>query len=532
MVAFTTALRLGLPTIGGDYNEWGGYLNETISLLEQAITGVAVIDLTGLTTYTLSTNDNEADEARNATLRFIGTPAATVAVRIPSSAKQYYVRNDTSKTVTFATLGNAAVSVDAGFAAIITTDGTTCYVSLLPTENWLYENFIRADGSSQALILTRHDTTGNATKDQVGISCGRDNNASTGALYLKLAVTDGTTVTSTKLYQNGTLVFPDGSVAMTIDPSTSIMKQAAITATVTDFTKNYLLGANQADRRYIRSPANPNTDARILTISRNKTSGGIFVTADDGSNTQIQPAGDYATNSALNTALNTETTNRTRADTNLQNQINNRVIKTGDTMSGPLLVSQQSVSSPVHYSASLGTRIDGYYINNYGVPSTSGVQYEFDMWMEVNPGVSTYGVLRAWTWKGERRWLFNEDGNIVSGINGNVAWQSQLPTAGTITNGTYTKVPLNDGSGRSVLRQSFVLQVNDYATVNFPITYPNPPVLNVYSSDESQGKSIISNYRWNTLTGSSFVIHNSWASGGTNGNQDGMYIHVVAEGIV
>lgn len=72
---------------------------------------------------------------------------------------------------------------------------------------------------------------------------------------------------------------------------------------VTDWTKYQAIGAADADGRYIRSPANPNTDARILTISRNKTSGGIFAAADDGSNTQLQPAGDYATRDWANSSF-------------------------------------------------------------------------------------------------------------------------------------------------------------------------------------------------------------------------------------
>ena len=83
-----------------------------------------------------------------------------------------------------------------------------------------------------------------------------------------------------------------------------------------------------SEDRYIRSPANPSTDYRIQTMSRNKVSGGIFAAAEDGSNTQLQPAGDYATNPALST----EASSRWIADNNLQSQINNRVQKTGDTI--------------------------------------------------------------------------------------------------------------------------------------------------------------------------------------------------------
>lgn len=49
-------------------------------------------------------------------------------------------------------------------------------------------------------------------------------------------------------------------------------------------------------------------------------------------NGRFQPAGDYATT----TALQSEASSRANADSNLQNQVNNRVVKTGDTMTGSL----------------------------------------------------------------------------------------------------------------------------------------------------------------------------------------------------
>ena len=70
-------------------------------------------------------------------------------------------------------------------------------------------------------------------------------------------------------------------------------------------------------------------DFTPLQLGVNKASGQIWTTYTDASGNVkyafSQPAGDYATNPALNSV-----------NTNLQNQINNRVLKTGDTMTGTL----------------------------------------------------------------------------------------------------------------------------------------------------------------------------------------------------
>ncbi|KFL90781.1 Microcystin-dependent protein-like [Acetobacter malorum] len=139
------------------------------------------------------------------------------------------------------------------------------------------------------------------------------------------------------------------------------------------------------------------------------------------------------------------------------------------TVSGPVAVkgtlytSSNNQTGTLFYGGAVGSRIDGYLINNPAVPSTLGQTYLFDWWMEVNPGILTYGVLRALTWLGERRWTFDENGAITSSVKGPVAWQSdiaglQTALAGKQNSGDYaTNTALNNGlSGKQ--------NTGDYAT--------------------------------------------------------------------
>lgn len=116
----------------------------------------------------------------------------------------------------------------------------------------------------------------------------------------------------------------------------------------------------------------------------------------------------------------------------------------------------------------------------------------------------------------------NADGRAVFG-DGTVAPVmanlTDVTTAGAITGGTYTKTPLNDGSGQSVLTQEFTVSSYHGATISFPIAYASAPSVGLSSEDASNGLSVIANIVRNTVTKSGFVLHSSWIKGGTEGIQ-------------
>lgn len=130
---------------------------------------------------------------------------------------------------------------------------------------------------------------------------------------------------------------------------------------------------------------------------------------------------------------------------------------------GTLYTSSNSQTGTLFFAGAVGSKLDGYLINNPAVPSTSGQTYLFDAWMEVNPGVLTYGVLRAWTWQGEIRWTFNENGEIVSSVKGAVAWQSDISGLQSALNG---KQAAGDYATNYALNSGLAGKQNagDYAT--------------------------------------------------------------------
>ena len=122
---YSTSLRIQLIGTGDQAGIWGTTTNTNLgTLLEQAITGVRSIALSG-TTYTLSNLNGLSDESRNAVLVFTGTLSANCTVTAPSVNKTYIVKNSTSGGYNvIMSSGGTTVSVAPGITSLMYCDGT------------------------------------------------------------------------------------------------------------------------------------------------------------------------------------------------------------------------------------------------------------------------------------------------------------------------------------------------------------------------------------------------------------------------
>jgi len=66
--SYSTSLQIALMGDGDQSSTWGDTTNTNWNLMEQAVTGVTGISLTGLTTRTLLTLNGTSDESRNIVL--------------------------------------------------------------------------------------------------------------------------------------------------------------------------------------------------------------------------------------------------------------------------------------------------------------------------------------------------------------------------------------------------------------------------------------------------------------------------------
>lgn len=124
---YSSSLRLIIQQDGTNQGTWGGYTNTNIaSLIEQAITGVGAITVSGSSNYTLTVTNGASDEARNAILNITGTLTAAINVICPTAAKTYIVKNGTTGgfAITLKTSAGTGISVPNGETTFLYCNGT------------------------------------------------------------------------------------------------------------------------------------------------------------------------------------------------------------------------------------------------------------------------------------------------------------------------------------------------------------------------------------------------------------------------
>ena len=119
MTTYTPSLRLwqGTPGDPAIRNAWGTDLNTNFALIESAILGTASISIAGLTTYTLTTANGAADQAREYVQTFTGLLTGDCTVTLPNVAKFGFAINSTTGGY------NVILSVGAGTTVIVPPDG-------------------------------------------------------------------------------------------------------------------------------------------------------------------------------------------------------------------------------------------------------------------------------------------------------------------------------------------------------------------------------------------------------------------------
>jgi len=130
---YSTSLRIQLITTGTEDEAWGQPTDNNLgTVIEQAITGVESVSLTGVSTYTLSTANAAADQSRNAVLVFTGTPTANCNVIAPSVSKVYIVSNQTTGgyNINIKTSGGNGVQVAAGGKQLVYCNGADFSVAV------------------------------------------------------------------------------------------------------------------------------------------------------------------------------------------------------------------------------------------------------------------------------------------------------------------------------------------------------------------------------------------------------------------
>jgi len=113
MGLFTDSLQLLKQEPGENPNIWGEAHNDQfIELADEAIAGQTIIDMTGITDYTLSDDAGISNEARLMCIVLDGfPPAGTITVNVPNRQKLYAFINSTPKNIQIKPQGGVAVEL-------------------------------------------------------------------------------------------------------------------------------------------------------------------------------------------------------------------------------------------------------------------------------------------------------------------------------------------------------------------------------------------------------------------------------------
>lgn len=170
---YEAGLRFEQIADGEKNNTWGAIERTNKELISEAIRGMETISLSTATDYTLTSLNGATDEARNAILKFTGTPTANINVVIPSVSKTYAVWNATGGgfTVSMKTSSGTAVLLPRNVKLFLFCDGTDVHILSYSDVLRQGKHTIAAPAPSWLPTIT----SGCAAATQVEVSAGGPN---------------------------------------------------------------------------------------------------------------------------------------------------------------------------------------------------------------------------------------------------------------------------------------------------------------------------------------------------------------------
>jgi len=123
---YSTSLRLNLQGTGDNSGTWGTIANNNVFLmLEQAVTGVLSIDVSGTGDYTLTTANGTTDQSRNMILVLTGLLTGARNIIVPSVNKMYLIFNNTTGAfaLTVKTVGGTGTTIPQVARRLVYCDG-------------------------------------------------------------------------------------------------------------------------------------------------------------------------------------------------------------------------------------------------------------------------------------------------------------------------------------------------------------------------------------------------------------------------
>jgi microcystin-dependent protein len=125
-VSFTQNKGYLLPTVSGDPNVWGGYLNQTTTIIDTNMGGEATVSVAGSSNVTATST-----QAQNLVQNLTGALTGNISYILPATGSFYIINNATSGAFTVTVITSAGGStgpvVPQGQAMHVWSDATNIY---------------------------------------------------------------------------------------------------------------------------------------------------------------------------------------------------------------------------------------------------------------------------------------------------------------------------------------------------------------------------------------------------------------------
>ena len=316
MASTFSNLGLNLQATGENSGTWGSITNVNLQDIDNAISGVYNLTVTGSTTLAFTTNSSSTtftDEAgRNKTIILSGSlTSTTITITVPNIEKDYYIINNSGATAVISSGGSTTVSIATGSKNIVIVNASaTSVITALPADQ------VNSPG-------------GTSTNVQYNLS---------GAFAGSTSFTfDGTTVSAVNVSASGT-VYAANYVGTTVSVSGNITGSTVFATNVTvsgTATATNFVGTN-------------------VTVSGNITGSTVFA-----SNVTISGSLTYTTATGTNltvtnfTATNSTTVNAVFSST--ANLLTRSEVRFQDAAGGEYVGLRSSTTVSASYTLNLPT---------------------------------------------------------------------------------------------------------------------------------------------------------------------------------
>ena len=268
MASTFSNLGLNLQATGENSGTWGTITNVNLQDIDNAISGVYNLTITGSTTLAFTTNSSSTtftdESGRNKTIILSGAlSATTVTITVPNIEKDYYIVNNSGATTIISSGGSTTVSIATGSKGIVIVNpSVTSVISALPTDQ------VNSPGG----------TSTNVQYNLSGVFAG-----STSFTF------DGTTVSAINVSASGTVYAANVTVSGTVTAVNLIATNATVTNLVMSSTANIL---SQAAIRFqdttggeyvgLRAPGTVSASYTLSLPSADGTNGQAIITNGSG----------------------------------------------------------------------------------------------------------------------------------------------------------------------------------------------------------------------------------------------------------